>query len=219
MAYQQWHSRTIFARDKNMSISEHDVVQPASTTTTLATPTTAPSLDERNTPAATEEESHKAPSEHSESKEANIPDKEILKETEEVPDEEIPDEEAPDEETPDEEAPEESEEGVTATYNIKNTPDNGHAYAAVGNYAQLHHHHVTNRYDHLQIIMESKQSVHDELADGFRDIGDLIQQALAQVQQSKIVPQPQDEGEENTLLPATHHALSTWFYKLDASFF
>jgi hypothetical protein len=192
-----------------MTINEQDMPSPASTTATLASPTT-PLSDA----TATEEESHKAPSEHSEGKEANVPDKENLEKAEEVPDEEVPDEEAPNEETPDEEPPDESEEYVTATYNIENTPGKGSAYAAVGNYAQLHHHHVTNRYDHLKIILESKQSVHDELADGFRSIGDLMQQALAQVQQSKIVPQPKDE-EENTPLPDTHHALSKWFYDLD----
>jgi hypothetical protein len=136
-------------------------------------------------------------------------------------DEDDEDIEVPDEEVPDEEVPDESEEPLAAKYNIENPLSNGNAYVAAGDQAQLHqhttYHNVTNRYDHLQIILESKQFSADEQKDAFqniRDIHDLLKQTLALARQSSVVPVRKTQSGDASL-PTTHDAFSTWFYDLD----
>jgi hypothetical protein len=182
-----------------MSIDEHDILYSAPLPGDIPIPAQTSLTEDINMPLVEGEGSNETPSPN-------------------PWDEDDEDIEVPDEEVPDEEVPDESEEPFTAKYNIKNPLSNGDAYIAAGDQAQLHqhttYHTVTNRYDHLQIIMEAKQSVGDDQQDIFRDIRDLIKQTLALTRQNSVVltqkTQPGDKP-----LPHTHDMFSTWFYDLD----
>ncbi len=125
-------------------------------------------------------------------------------------------EEVPDEEIPDEEVPDEGDESLDVKYAVENAPSNGNAYVAAGDQAQLHqhtiYHTVTNRYDHLQIILDSKRPGMEEQEDMFRDVRDLLKQTLAQARQSSVVTR-QNAKPEDAPLPKTHDEFSRWFYE------
>ncbi len=179
-----------------MSTDELDDIHSILETTEELTPSATPSREHTNTPT-----------------EERAGNEELLSEN--PWDEEV---EVPDEEIPDEEVPDEGAEQSAAKYTVENPLNEGNAYVAAGDQAQLHHyttyHNVTNRYDHLQIILGSKQSGMEEQEDIFQDIRDLLKQTLALARQSSVVPL-QETRSGDAPLPITHDEFSHWFYGLD----
>ena|SRR5579884_2568485 len=131
------------------------------------------------------------------------------------PDEEVVDEEIPDEEMPDE------EEGLSKTnYHIENATSEP-VQVVAGDHAQMHnqttYNTITNRFDHLQIVLEAKNRGQEDADAAFRDIRDirdLFEQALALTLQNSPIPTQKTAPEERPL-PTTRDAFSDWFYHLD----
>ncbi|MBO0792463.1 MAG: hypothetical protein J2P36_16160 [Ktedonobacteraceae bacterium] len=126
--------------------------------------------------------------------------------------------EVPEEEVPEAEVSDEHDELSTAKYAIENPLSNGNAYVAAGDYAQMHnyttYHNITHRYDHLQIVLDSKQNTPEDQDTDVRDIHDVLKQVLAFARQSSITPM-QKASPEEAPLPTTHDGFSEWFYGLD----
>jgi hypothetical protein len=131
--------------------------------------------------------------------------------------EEFPDEEVVDEEIPDEELPDEEETPSKNNYHIENATGST-AQVVAGDHAQMHNQTtyttITNRFDHLQIVLEAKKRDQEDTDTAFHTIQDLIEQAIALARQNSPIPTQKTAPEEKPL-PTTREAFSNWFYALD----